>query len=217
MAKKKSSGGKPPRKAGKKRPSKPPRKKGRPSGRGRASKRTAGKKKPSRKKASGRKATMKTKKKLSRKKASTKTRAGAARKKSTKKKAARKKAPAKAQRRKATGKKAGRRDKAFFEHFRRRLLEERERIGRRLDGLRDELSGLQEMPRELEEWAQEEKDRDILIRLEEREANELRRIQAALERIDDGRYGLCQICGRAIPRDRLEELPTAFRCIEHMA
>ncbi|MGH7565097.1 MAG: TraR/DksA family transcriptional regulator [Gemmatimonadota bacterium] len=82
--------------------------------------------------------------------------------------------------------------------------------------MRDELSGLQEMPRELEEWAQEEKDRDILIRLEEREAAELRRIQAALERIDDGSYGLCQICSRPIPRDRLEELPTAFRCIEHM-
>ncbi|MGH7587900.1 MAG: TraR/DksA family transcriptional regulator, partial [Gemmatimonadota bacterium] len=73
----------------------------------------------------------------------------------------------------------------------------------------------QEMPRELEEWAQEEKDRDILIRLEERESAEMRRIQAALERIDDGSYGLCQICGRSIPRDRLEELPTAFRCIEH--
>jgi RNA polymerase-binding protein DksA len=86
---------------------------------------------------------------------------------------------------------------------------------RRLEGLRDELSGLQEMPRELEEWAQEEKDRDILIRLEERESAEMRRIQAALERIDDGSYGLCQICGRSIPRDRLEELPTAFRCIEH--
>ena len=108
-----------------------------------------------------------------------------------------------------------RRDKAFFDHFRARLLEERERIVRRLEGLRDELSGLQEMPRELEEWAQEEKDRDILIRLEERESAELRRIQAALERIDDGSYGLCQICGRSIPRDRLEELPTAFRCIEH--
>ncbi|MGH7542617.1 MAG: hypothetical protein ACREK7_01645 [Gemmatimonadota bacterium] len=23
------------------------------------------------------------------------------------------------------------------------------------------------------------------------------------------------MCGRSIPRDRLEELPTAFRCIEH--
>ena len=35
--------------------------------------------------------------------------------------------------------------------------------------------------------------------LEERESAELRRIQAALERIDDGSYGLCQICGRSIP------------------
>jgi RNA polymerase-binding protein DksA len=143
----------------------------------------------------------------------------AAKKKRSGKKPARKKAgTARAASSSKVARKAvrgARRDKAFFDHFRARLLEERERIVRRLEGLRDELSGLQEMPRELEEWAQEEKDRDILIRLEERESVELRRIQAALERIDDGSYGLCQICGRSIPRDRLEELPTAFRCIEH--
>lgn len=155
-------------------------------------------------------------KKASRKKAPAKK---GARKPSRKKAAAKKKPARKAagKRAKAPRKKTMRRGKAFFEHFRNRLLEERERIGRRLDDLREELSGLQEMPRELEEWAQGEKDRDILIRLEEREATELRRIQAALERIDDGSYGLCQICGRPIPRDRLEELPTAFRCIEHTA
>ncbi len=211
MAKKKSSAGKA---SGKKRPAKA-RKKRRASGAGKPSKPAAGKKKPSRKKAGARKAA--GKKKTSRKKASRKKApARATRKKAARKKAPGKRAPSRPRQRKAPARKAGRRDKAFFDHFRKRLLEERERIGRRLDDLREELSGLQEMPRELEEWAQEEKDRDILIRLEERESTELRRIQAALERIDDGSYGLCQICGRPIPRDRLEELPTAFRCIEHM-
>ena len=72
----------------------------------------------------------------------------------------------------------------------------------------------EEQPRELEEWAQEEKDRDILIRLEDRETEELRRIQSALQLIDRGDYGTCQACGKQIPRERLEELPTAFRCID---
>lgn len=175
-----------------------------PARRKKVARRKAPRKKASRKKASAKKGARKT----SRKKATPKKKAAA------KKKPARK---ATGKRGKAPRKKTTRRGKAFFEHFRNRLLEERERIGRRLDDLREELSGLQEMPRELEEWAQGEKDRDILIRLEEREATELRRIQAALERIDDGSYGLCQICGRPIPRDRLEELPTAFRCIEHTA
>ena len=65
-----------------------------------------------------------------------------------------------------------------------------------------------------EEWAQEEKDRDILIRLEDRETEELRKIQAALGLIDQKEYGYCQVCGKPIPRARLEELPTAFRCVD---
>ncbi len=206
MAKKKSSGGKPSKKTRKKEPSKASGKKGKASKKKATRKKSTTKaspKKTARKKASG--------KRTPRKMTPAKSSKGKMRGKRSRKKTTRKKAP----RAKTARKKAARRDRAYFEHFRSRLLEERERIGRRLDDLRDELSGLQEMPRELEEWAQEEKDRDILIRLEEREATELRRIQAALERIDDGSYGLCQICGRPIPRDRLEELPTAFRCIDH--
>lgn len=109
----------------------------------------------------------------------------------------------------------GDRGAAFFDHFRERLLAERQQIARRLDELREELRGIETTPRELEEWAQEEKDRDILIRLEERETEELRRIQAALGLIGTKEYGMCQVCGKPIPRARLEELPTAFRCIEH--
>ncbi|HUP19801.1 MAG TPA: TraR/DksA C4-type zinc finger protein [Gemmatimonadota bacterium] len=111
----------------------------------------------------------------------------------------------------------GKRGPEFYERFRKRLLEERERIARRLDELREELTGLDETPRELEEWAQEEKDRDILIRLEERETDELRRIQASLQMIDSRDYGVCQVCGKPIPVARMEELPTAFRCVDCMS
>jgi DnaK suppressor protein len=131
------------------------------------------------------------------------------------------KAPARSAR--AAGKKApprsrsaaaGIRNAAFFEYFRQRLLGDREQIMRRLGELREELRGIEETPREMEEWAQEEKDRDILIRLEERETDELRKIQAALTLIDTKEYGKCQVCGKPIPRARLEELPTAFRCVD---
>ena len=40
-------------------------------------------------------------------------------------------------------------------------------------------------------------------------------IEAALARLADGTYGLCEVCGRAIPEARLEARPTATRCIEH--
>ncbi len=132
----------------------------------------------------------------------TKKRASATKRRAPLRRAAAKRAP------------APRRDSAYFDHFRQRLLADRQQIMRRLDELREELSGIEETPREMEEWAQEEKDRDILIRLEERETEELRKIQAALSLIDTREYGKCQVCGKPIPRDRLEELPTAFRCVE---
>lgn len=48
----------------------------------------------------------------------------------------------------------------------------------------------------------------------DREAHELREVEAALERIREGTYGFCEDCGREIERERLEAYPTATRCIE---
>ena len=42
----------------------------------------------------------------------------------------------------------------------------------------------------------------------------LRNIEAALQRVDDGNYGLCRDCDQPINPKRLEFDPTALRCIE---
>ncbi|WP_068255192.1 TraR/DksA family transcriptional regulator [Janibacter corallicola] len=39
-------------------------------------------------------------------------------------------------------------------------------------------------------------------------------IDAALERLEQGTYGICEQCGRPIGEGRLEARPTATRCIE---
>lgn len=41
----------------------------------------------------------------------------------------------------------------------------------------------------------------------------LREIQAAIARIEDGSYGICIVCGKAIPEKRLKVLPWAPRCV----
>jgi RNA polymerase-binding transcription factor DksA len=41
----------------------------------------------------------------------------------------------------------------------------------------------------------------------------LRRVDAALERLDAGVYGICVSCGGPIPSARLEALPAAEMCI----
>jgi RNA polymerase-binding protein DksA len=108
--------------------------------------------------------------------------------------------------------KAPARYKAEEGHYRAKLLTARSSILKNLEELREELRGLQEPSHELEEWAQEEKDRDILIRLELREKEELARVQAALARLEEGTYGQCARCGRRISKERLEEVPTAVFC-----
>ncbi|WP_164931988.1 TraR/DksA family transcriptional regulator [Janthinobacterium sp. 17J80-10] len=45
-----------------------------------------------------------------------------------------------------------------------------------------------------------------------RDMGELRAIQHAYERIDNGKYGECVDCGYDIPYERLQVQPTAERC-----
>ncbi len=42
----------------------------------------------------------------------------------------------------------------------------------------------------------------------------LRKIEAALLRIDNGDFGICQVCEEPIPLKRLEFDPTATRCVD---
>ena len=41
-----------------------------------------------------------------------------------------------------------------------------------------------------------------------------RDVAAALERLADGTYGKCENCGKDIPIERLEAIPTATLCLE---
>lgn len=40
-------------------------------------------------------------------------------------------------------------------------------------------------------------------------------VRQARKRVADGTYGLCEVCGEAIPEERLEARPSAIRCIQH--
>jgi RNA polymerase-binding transcription factor DksA len=42
-------------------------------------------------------------------------------------------------------------------------------------------------------------------------------VNRALARIDDGSYGSCEVCGNPISAERLDAIPTAYRCIDHVA
>ncbi|MEJ2885624.1 TraR/DksA C4-type zinc finger protein [Actinomycetospora aeridis] len=47
-------------------------------------------------------------------------------------------------------------------------------------------------------------------------ARQIGEIDAALARVDDGSWGTCTVCGKAIDDERLEALPQAATCRDHM-
>lgn len=57
-----------------------------------------------------------------------------------------------------------------------------------------------------------EQQRDLALR--ERSRTELERVEAALRRLDDGTYGICESCGNPIAPERLEAIPWAATCID---
>lgn len=67
---------------------------------------------------------------------------------------------------------------------------------------------------ELEERAQEERAARVLAGLDDRSLEEIRGIDAALQRMIDGTYGACADCDAIIAPARLRALPTAERCVE---
>ncbi|ETX29300.1 TraR/DksA family transcriptional regulator [Roseivivax isoporae] len=63
-----------------------------------------------------------------------------------------------------------------------------------------------------EDRATEREGDEVLEALAHADEVELRAIDAALGRMADGRYGMCQSCGEPIGRARLEAVPTAALC-----
>jgi DnaK suppressor protein len=57
-----------------------------------------------------------------------------------------------------------------------------------------------------------EQERELAMR--ERANLHLAAVDAALERLDAGRYGTCIRCGKPIPAERLEALPWAAHCVD---
>ena len=59
-----------------------------------------------------------------------------------------------------------------------------------------------------------ESDRNFILRLRDRERKLIVKINEALERIEDGSFGICDDCGEEIGVKRLEARPVTTQCIE---
>lgn len=59
-----------------------------------------------------------------------------------------------------------------------------------------------------------ESDRNFMLRIRDRERKLIVKIREALERIEDGNFGVCELCGDDIGIDRLKARPVTTHCIE---
>ncbi|MCU0601464.1 MAG: RNA polymerase-binding protein DksA [Desulfobacterales bacterium] len=59
-----------------------------------------------------------------------------------------------------------------------------------------------------------EADRNFLLRIRDRESKLIKKIKQALDRIENGTYGICESCGEEISVKRLKARPVTTQCIE---
>jgi len=111
----------------------------------------------------------------------------------------------------------------------RQLAEFRTRLRDRHRALRDEIraallgadesqyADLAGQVHDLEEASVADLLEDLQLADIDRHVDEIRNVEAALQRIAEGTFGLCVDCGGEIGIDRLKAYPTAARCLEDQA
>ena len=59
-----------------------------------------------------------------------------------------------------------------------------------------------------------ESDRNFELRIRDRERKLIMKMQEAIKRIDDGVFGICEVCGGPISEKRLMARPVTTLCID---
>jgi DnaK suppressor protein len=108
--------------------------------------------------------------------------------------------------------------KTVLKNARERLLEMKRQVMREIsEDLRHGREGAKDDGMDTYDLASEERDREISFILSDREREKLQAIEDALERINDGTYGICESCDSEIAPGRLEALPFTRLCVSCQA
>ena len=99
-------------------------------------------------------------------------------------------------------------------YFRKKLETDAETLLSEADKTLSEMTDQNENYPDPTDRASAEADRNFELRLRDRERKLLSKIKAAIQRIDDELYGICDECGDDISNERLEARPVTTLCIE---
>lgn len=108
--------------------------------------------------------------------------------------------------------------KAFLKSAKETLLEMKKQL---LEEIRHDLKQGRETAKDegmdTYDLASEERDREINFILSDRDRGKLQAIEDALERIEDGSYGVCETCESEIAEGRLQAMPFTRLCVQCQA
>ena len=106
--------------------------------------------------------------------------------------------------------------------FRRILYAERDRLTEELEAIEEHLPEVEQVSmdttggydEDLADVASDAFEREKGFAIENSVQELLNQVEEALSRMEEGTYGLCEICGQPIHPDRLRALPYARLCID---
>lgn len=95
------------------------------------------------------------------------------------------------------------------------LIDMLEELDDRLDKITEDVKHTdQPLSKDFEDQATETENDQVLDQLGLSARKMIGKIKRAIHKIDQGGYGLCVDCGKAISKERLKVLPYTDRCIE---
>jgi len=103
-----------------------------------------------------------------------------------------------------------------LENIRSMLLERRKSLAGDVENLSTQAlqnEGGSHLPVHLADLGSDNFNKEMALGLVETEEQEIREIDDALQKIQDGTYGSCEECEQEIPTPRLEAIPYARHCI----
>ena len=112
-------------------------------------------------------------------------------------------------------------DKKSIEYFKDLLLEKRQQIMKELGyykesnekQVKDSSTGDSTYSTHMADHGTDEREREKSFFYASRENKYLQYLDEALERVEDGTYGICHSCDKDIPKERLEAVPHTKLCV----
>jgi DnaK suppressor protein len=105
--------------------------------------------------------------------------------------------------------------KTFLKQARETLLDMKSQVLRGIrEDLKEDREGQKDDGRDTYDVASEERDREINYLLTDRDRSKLQSIDQALERLDEGTYGICESCEGEITAERLKAMPFTRLCVQ---